>query len=108
MLYKWASGRLGPSLVFHRMDSVPMHGQIQTLKELCRPAAHDVLPGLAMTQPAFELAWGFSMLVTAVFDVAVDVGMLTAPPVGQNVHRLARVSIKGMVDNMYQPGQLAG
>jgi len=65
-------------------------------------------PGLVEIQPAFALACGFSVFTSALFDAAVDVGMLTAPPAGQNVHRFARVSIRGMVENINKLSCLLG
>jgi hypothetical protein len=65
-----------------------------------RSEGDNMLPGLADIQPAFEVAEGFSVFTSALFDVTVDVGMLTAPPAGQNVHRFARVSIRGIVEDM--------
>ena len=41
-------------------------------------------------------------MTSELFDAAVVVGMFIAPPAGQNVHRLARVSIRGIVENMYK------
>lgn len=47
-------------------------------------------------------------MTSALVDVAVDVGMLTALPAGQNVHRVASVSIRGIIESMYQLGSALG
>lgn len=44
-------------------------------------------------------------MTTAVPCAEVDVGMLTAPPEGQNVQSVASVSIRGIVKSLYQLGR---
>ena len=60
------------------------------------------------SQPACELAGAFSVFTSALFDAALVVGMLTAPPAGQNAHRVASVSIKGIFKKLYKLGKFVG
>ena len=73
-----------------------------------RSEGDNMLPGLADIQPAFEVAEGFSVFTSALFDAALVVGMLTAPPAGQNAHRVASVSIKGIFKKPYKFGKFVG
>jgi hypothetical protein len=50
-----------------------------------------------VAQLIFDLAGGFSIFTAALCDAAVDLGMLTAPPAGQNVQSDMRVSNRAIV-----------